>query len=117
MKYKTLWQWRLAIPTKNYFNHVVFCAADFLFDNYLPSCRKAYCVKYSYESYCLEDVFKVDVSVQPQVTFETQQKYKDLHGKKTYRFCNLRKWKDFNKKQLTLPKMCVTSRGGQRADL
>ena len=23
-------------------------------------------------------------------------------GKKTYRFCNLRKWKDFNKKQLTL---------------
>ena len=28
---------------------------------------------------------------------------------KTYRFCNLRKWKDFNKKQLTLHKMCVTS--------
>ena len=27
-------------------------------------------------------------------------------GKKTYRFCNLRKWKDFNKKQLTLHKMC-----------
>ena len=26
-----------------------------------------------------------------------------------YRFCNLRKWKDFNKKQLTLLKMCVTS--------
>ena len=37
------------------------------------------------------------------VTFE----YKDLYGKKTYRFCNLRKWKDFNKKQLTLHKMCV----------
>ena len=32
-----------------------------------------------------------------------------MYGKKTYRFCNLRKWKDFNKKQLTLPKMCVTS--------
>ena len=30
-------------------------------------------------------------------------------GKKTYCFCNLRKWKDFNKKQLTLLKMCVTS--------
>ena len=29
--------------------------------------------------------------------------------KKTYRFCNLGKWKDFNKKQLTLSKMCVTS--------
>ena len=29
-------------------------------------------------------------------------------GKKTYRFCNLRKWKDFNKKQLTLHKMGVT---------
>ena len=27
---------------------------------------------------------------------------------KTYRFRNLRKWKDFNKKQLTLHKMCVT---------
>ena len=36
-------------------------------------------------------------------------KYKDLYGEKTYRFCNLRKWKDFNKKQLTLLKMCVTS--------
>ena len=35
-------------------------------------------------------------------------KYKDLYGKKIYRFCNLRKWKDFNKKQLTLLKMCVT---------
>ena len=30
-------------------------------------------------------------------------------GKKTYRFRNLRKWKDFDKKQLTLHKMCVTS--------
>ena len=30
--------------------------------------------------------------------------YKDLYGKK-----NLRKWKDFNKKQLTLHKVCVTS--------
>ena len=29
-------------------------------------------------------------------------------GKKTYRFCNLRNWKDFNKKQLTLLKMCLT---------
>ena len=28
-------------------------------------------------------------------------------GKKTYRFCNLRKWKDLNKKQLTLLKICV----------
>ena len=28
---------------------------------------------------------------------------------KTYHFCNLQKWKDFNKKQLTLHKMCVTS--------
>ena len=28
--------------------------------------------------------------------------------KKTYRFRNLRKSKDFNKKQLTLHKMCVT---------
>ena len=36
-------------------------------------------------------------------------KYKDLYGKKTYRFLNLRKWKDFNKKQLTLHTMCVTS--------
>ena len=43
---------------------------------------------------------------------------KDLYGKKTYRFCNLRKWKDFNKKQLTLLKMCVTSLlCGPRADL
>ena len=25
-------------------------------------------------------------------------KYKDLYGEKTYRFRNLRKWKDFNKK-------------------
>ena len=29
--------------------------------------------------------------------------------KKSYRFCNLRKGKDFNKKQLTLFKMCVAS--------
>ena len=37
---------------------------------------------------------------------------------KTYRFCNLRKWKDFIKKQLTLLKMCVTSLlCGPRADL
>ena len=27
-------------------------------------------------------------------------RYKDLYGKKTYRFCNLRKWKDFNKNGL-----------------
>ena len=44
------------------------------------------------------------------VTFEMR--------KKTYRFCNLRKWKDFNKKQLTLLKMSVTSLlCGPRADL
>ena len=37
---------------------------------------------------------------------------------KTYYFCNLRKGKDFHKKQLTLPKMCVTSLlCGPRADL
>ena len=29
--------------------------------------------------------------------------------KKPYRFHNLRKWKDFNKKQLTLHKICVSS--------
>ena len=33
-------------------------------------------------------------------------KYKDLYGKKTHRFCNLRKWKDFNKKCLPYLK-CV----------
>ena len=45
-------------------------------------------------------------------------KHKDLYGKKTYRFRNLRKWKDFNKKQLTLHKTCVTSLlCGQWADL
>ena len=39
-------------------------------------------------------------------------------GEKTYRFCNQRKWKDFNKKQFTLLKMCVTSLlCGPRADL
>ena len=39
-------------------------------------------------------------------------------GKKTYRFCNLRKGKDFNKKQLTLLKRCVTSLlCGPRVDL
>ena len=44
--------------------------------------------------------------------------YKNLYGKKTYNFCNLRKWKNFNKKQLTLLKMCVTSlMCGPRADL
>ena len=38
-------------------------------------------------------------------------------GNKTYRFCNLQKTKDFNKKQLTLLKMCVTSLPcGPRAD-
>ena len=30
-------------------------------------------------------------------------------GEKTFCFCNQRKWKDFNKKQFTLLKMCVTS--------
>ena len=45
-------------------------------------------------------------------------KYKDLYGKKTCRFRNLRKWKDFNKKQLNLLKMCVTSLlCGPRTDL
>ena len=39
-------------------------------------------------------------------------------GKKTFRFSDLRKSKDFNKKQLTLLKMCVTSLlCGPRADL
>ena len=39
-------------------------------------------------------------------------------GKKAYRFCNRQKWKDFNKTQLTLLKMCVTSLlCGPRADL
>ena len=33
-------------------------------------------------------------------------KYKDLYGKNTYRFCNLQKWNDFNKKLLTFLK-CV----------
>ena len=34
------------------------------------------------------------------VTFEIQRKYyRNLYGKKAYRSCNLRKWKDFNKKQ------------------
>ena len=38
--------------------------------------------------------------------------------KKTYRFRNLQKWTDFNKKQLTFLKMCVTSLlCGPRADL
>ena len=32
-----------------------------------------------------------------------------MEKKNTYRFHNLRKSKDFNKKQLTLHKMCVTS--------
>ena len=38
-----------------------------------------------------------------------QSKYKDLYGEKTYRFLNLGKWKDFNKEQLSLHKMCVMS--------
>ena len=40
-------------------------------------------------------------------------------GKKTYRFCALRKWKDFNKKKNSLPYLkCVTSLlCGPRADL
>ena len=33
-------------------------------------------------------------------------KYKDLYGKKAYRFCNLRKWKDFDKNSLLYLK-CV----------
>ena len=48
------------------------------------------------------------------VTFKIQR----FVWEKTYRFCNLRKRKDFNKKQLTLLKMCVTSLlCGPRADL
>ena len=39
--------------------------------------------KYDHRHYC--------------VTLEIQRKYKDLYRKKTYCFCNLRKWKDFNK--------------------
>ena len=42
------------------------------------------------------------------IDFEIQ----GLLGGKTYRFLNLRKWKDFNKKQLTLHRMCVTSAPG-----
>ena len=39
-------------------------------------------------------------------------------ARRTFRFCNLRKWKDFNKKQLTSLKMCVTSLlCGSRTDL
>ena len=34
--------------------------------------------------------------------------HNNLYGKKTCRFRNQRKWQDFNKKQLTLHKMCVT---------
>ena len=34
---------------------------------------------------------------------------KDLYGEKTYRFLNLRKWQDFNKKQLILHQMCYLS--------
>ena len=38
-------------------------------------------------------------------------------GKKTYRFCYLGKGKDFNKRQLTFLKLCVTSLlCGPRAD-
>ena len=33
-------------------------------------------------------------------------------GKKTYRNCNLRKRKDFNKKQLTLLRACLHESGG-----
>ena len=43
-----------------------------------------------------------------------------MYGKKTYSFLNLRKWKDFNNKQLNLHKMCVTYAsllGGPWADL
>ena len=40
------------------------------------------------------------------VTFEI---YGFVWGKITYHFCNLWKWKDFNKKQLTLHTMSVTS--------
>ena len=38
-----------------------------------------------------------------------QSKYKDLYWEIFYRFRNVGKWKDFNKKQLSLHKMCVTS--------
>ena len=53
------------------------------------------------------------------ITFEIQRKhYRNLYVKKAYDSCNLRKWKDFNKKQFPLLKMCVTSLlCGPRADL
>ena len=48
------------------------------------------------------------------VTFEIQ----GFAWEKTYRFRNLRKSKDFNKKQLSLHKLCVSSLlCGPRADL
>ena len=60
--------------------------------------------KYEHRHYC--------------VTLEIQRKFKDLYREKAYRFCNLRKRKDFNKKQLALLKMCVTSLlCGPRGDL
>ena len=35
----------------------------------------------------------------------SKYRYNDLFEEKTYRFCNLGKWKDFNKEQLT--SLCV----------
>ena len=51
-------------------------------------------------------------------TVAQHSKHNDSYGKKTYRFCNLPKWKNFNRKQLTLLQMCVTSLlCGPQADL
>ena len=53
------------------------------------------------------------------VTFEISRKYKDLYGKKTDRFCNLRKWKDFNEEQLgylTFKNVCQCLLCGPRAN-
>ena len=45
--------------------------------------------------------------VRPSSKYEHRHsKYKDLYGKRTYRFCNLRKWKDFSKNSLSYLK-CV----------
>ena len=71
-----------------------------------------------YELYCKRFSLYIKVHTHVAQARQTSAKYKDVYGEKTYRFRNLRKWKDFNKKQLTLHKMCVTSLlCGQRADL
>ena len=42
------------------------------------------------------------------VTFEIQRKYRNLYREKAYRSCNLRKWKDFNKKNSFPYLKCVS---------